>query len=50
MDTLDYVRIYGWVAAAINVTLLGMLAILAPGGREGQGCRAAAPDPNQRQN
>jgi hypothetical protein len=30
MDTLDYVRIYGWVAAAINVTLLGMLAILCP--------------------
>ena len=29
-DTLDYVRIYGWIAGAINVVLLACLAILCP--------------------
>ena len=29
-DTLDYVRIYGWIAGAINVVLLTCLAILCP--------------------
>ena len=29
-DTLDYVRIYGWIAGAINVVLFGMLAVLCP--------------------
>ena len=30
MDTLDYVQIYGWIAGAINIALLGMLAALCP--------------------
>jgi hypothetical protein len=29
-DTLDYVRIYGWIAGAINVVLLACLAVLCP--------------------
>ena len=29
-DTLDYVRIYGWIAGAINVVLLTFLIILCP--------------------
>ncbi len=29
-DTLDYVRIYGWIAGAINLVLLGCLIILCP--------------------
>ena len=29
-DTLDYVRIYGWIAGAINVVLLACLATLCP--------------------
>lgn len=35
-DTLDYLRIYGWIAAAINVVLLAGLAAICPwwaGGR-----------------
>jgi hypothetical protein len=30
MDTLDYVQIYGWIAGAINIVLLGMLAAICP--------------------
>ena len=30
MDTLDYVQIYGWIAGAINIALLGVLAALCP--------------------
>ena len=30
MDTLDYVHIYGWIAGAINIALLGMLAAVCP--------------------
>lgn len=29
-DTLDYVRIYGWIAGAINMVLLGGLAAICP--------------------
>lgn len=29
-DTLDYVRIYGWIAGAINIVLLGGLAAISP--------------------
>ncbi len=29
-DTLDYVRIYGWIAGAINVVLLTLLVVLCP--------------------
>ena len=32
MDTLDYVQIYGWIAGAINIALLGMLAAIVHGG------------------
>jgi hypothetical protein len=35
-DTIDYVRIYGWIAGAINVVLLATLAAICPwwaGGR-----------------
>ena len=30
MDTRDYVQIYGWIAGAINIVLLGMLAAVCP--------------------
>ena len=30
MDTRDYVQIYGWIAGAINLVLLGMLATICP--------------------
>ncbi len=30
MDTLDYVHIYGWIAAATNIVLLGVLAVVCP--------------------
>ncbi|HEY5704363.1 MAG TPA: hypothetical protein VIS96_02195 [Terrimicrobiaceae bacterium] len=30
MSTLDYVRIYGWIAGAINIVLLGVLAVICP--------------------
>jgi hypothetical protein len=30
METLDYVRIYGWIAGAINIALLGLLAAICP--------------------
>ena len=29
-DTLDYVRIYGWIAGAVNIALLALLAIVCP--------------------
>ena len=29
-DTLDYVRIYGWIAGTINVVLLTLLVVLCP--------------------
>ena len=30
MDTRDYVQIYGWIAGAINIVLLGLLAAVCP--------------------
>jgi hypothetical protein len=30
MNTVDYVQIYGWIAGAINVALLGLLAAVSP--------------------
>ena len=30
METVDYVRIYGWIAGAINIALLGVLAAACP--------------------
>ena len=30
METVDYVRIYAWIAAAINIALLGVLAAACP--------------------
>jgi hypothetical protein len=30
MDILDYVHIYGWIAGAINIALLGVLAAICP--------------------
>jgi hypothetical protein len=30
METADYVRVYGWIAGAINIALLGVLAAVCP--------------------
>ena len=51
MDTLDYVRIYGWVASAVNITGTGDAGHPVPlvGGKL-KVVERRPPNPNQRQN
>jgi hypothetical protein len=42
-DTLDYVRIYGWIAGATNIVLLACLAILCPWWARGRDLTSNSP-------